>query len=133
MGKDIFIYYFGDHDASGVAIDPAIERSLREDFDAEFTLERVAVTREQIDEYDLPTRPQKQSDTRARNFDGEAVEIDAMRPEVLCQLVEDCITRHIDQHQWDQLKRTEVAEKESLYGIWLETPGESDDEEGGDE
>lgn len=116
-GKDIHVYYFGDHDASGLAIDASIERTLQDDFDIYVDLERVAVTPEQIALYDLPTRPQKKSDTRSRNFEGEAVEIDAMSPDVLCEIVEECITRHIDSHEWEQMQIAEQAEKETLGNL----------------
>jgi hypothetical protein len=33
-----------------------------------FRLKRLAVTEEQIDEWNLPTRPTKRSDSRARSF-----------------------------------------------------------------
>ena len=32
-GKEVYVYYFGDHDPSGVAIDPAAVAALRDDFD----------------------------------------------------------------------------------------------------
>jgi hypothetical protein len=55
--KPTFIYYFGDHDPSGVHVDRRIERDLREFApDAEIHFERVAVTEEQIHRWRLPTR-----------------------------------------------------------------------------
>jgi hypothetical protein len=52
--------YFGDHDPSGVDITRAVEEGLREFApDAEIHFERVAVTRKQIGELNLPTRPTK--------------------------------------------------------------------------
>ncbi len=60
VGKPTHIYYFGDYDPSGVEIDRNLERRLREFAPySEIHFERVAVRREQIDEYDLPTRPTK--------------------------------------------------------------------------
>jgi hypothetical protein len=44
----------------------------------------------------LPTRPTKATDSRAKLFSGESVEVDAIPPKVLRALVSDCITRHID-------------------------------------
>ena len=55
-----FIYYFGDHDPSGVVVDRKIEQGLREFApDAEIHFKRVAVHPEQIREWNLPTRPTK--------------------------------------------------------------------------
>jgi hypothetical protein len=70
--------------------------------------ERLAVTEHQIYQLDLPTRPTKQSDTRSAGFDGGSVEVDAIPPTVLRQIVEDAITRHIDQ---DALRVTRIAEQ----------------------
>ena len=57
------------------------------------------MTEIQIDQFGLPTRPTKQSDSRARGFDGGSVEVDAIPPTVLRQIIEDAITQHIDRHQ----------------------------------
>lgn len=95
--KPCHIYYFGDHDPSGIHIPQKVEATLREMApDAEIYFERVAVTPEQIIELGLPTRPTKKSDTRSRNFDGESVEVDAIPPATLRQLVSDCIEQHVD-------------------------------------
>jgi hypothetical protein len=69
---------------------------------------RLAVTPVQIWDLSLPARPTKQSDTRARGFGGGSVEVDAIPPTILRQLVEEAITQHIDQ---DALRVTQVAEK----------------------
>ena len=94
-GKEVFVYYFGDHDPSGVAIDPAAVAALREDFGVEISFTRVAVTEAQITAYRLPTRPTKRTDSRAHDFRGRSVEIDAMPRDVLIDLVEGCITQHL--------------------------------------
>lgn len=70
--------------------------------------ERLAVTEDQIYQLDLPTRPTKQSDSRAQSFIGGSVEVDAIPPTVLRQLVEEAITQHIDP---EALRLTQVAEQ----------------------
>src|SRR5690606_17343755 len=67
-GIKTFIYYFGDRDPSGVDIARHVAEGLIEfsgDVPVYFT--PVAVTAAQIDELDLPTRPTKKSDSRAKN------------------------------------------------------------------
>ena len=55
-----YIYHLGDFDPSGVNAGEKIEQTLREMApDADITFERIAVTPEQIAEWDLPTRPTK--------------------------------------------------------------------------
>ena len=113
--KPVFLYYFGDHDPSGVDIPRKVETDLREFApNAEIHFECVAVTPEQIVALDLPTRPTKKTDSRSRNFEGESVEVDAIPPADLRQLVHDCIEQHIDPHVLAETKRIEELEKESL-------------------
>jgi hypothetical protein len=121
--KPTFLYYFGDYDPSGLDIPRVVEKRLREFAPyADVTFERVAVTPQQIEELSLPTRPTKKKDSRSKNFKGESVEVDAIPPHTLRELVRDCITRHIDQRAYEELKRIEQAERESLQnavGSWL--------------
>ncbi len=108
-------YYFGDHDPSGVDMPRKVEADLREFApDTEIHFECVAVTPEQIEAWELPTRPTKKTDTRSKNFDGEGVEVDALPPAELRQLVSDCIARHIDADLLTETKRIEELERESL-------------------
>jgi hypothetical protein len=67
--KPVHLYYLGDYDPSGVDISRQVERRLREFApDAEIHFERVAVTPEQIQTLQLPTRPTKRTDSRAKAF-----------------------------------------------------------------
>jgi hypothetical protein len=91
-GKDSYIYQFGDHDPSGVLIPQTIERRLHETcerLDVQGPIvERVALTEEQIDEHNLPTRPTKRDGNRhAHGFAGDSVELDALPPRVLRAMV----------------------------------------------
>jgi hypothetical protein len=66
-----YIYHFGDFDPSGVNAGEKIEETLRELApDAEIHFERIAVTPEQIQEFNLPTRPTKTTDRRSKGFRG---------------------------------------------------------------
>jgi hypothetical protein len=114
-GKPAYLYYFGDWDPSGVHIDRVIERKLREFApQEEIHFERVAVTPEQIAELDLPTRPTKKTDSRSKRFKGESVEVDAIPPEVLRDIVEGCILRHVDPQALGVTEAAERSEKEIM-------------------
>ena len=116
-GKEVLVYYFGDHDPSGLAIDRAAGDSFRNDFGVEVKLTRAAVTPEQITQHDLPTRPMKKGDMRGKDWKGGCVEVDTMPPAVLKRIVRDCITRHIDAHAWNQIEAIEEQERETLRQV----------------
>jgi hypothetical protein len=116
--KPAFLYYFGDHDPSGLDIPRTVEARLREFApDAEIHFERVAVNPDQIRRWGLPTRPTKESDSRSKNFEGESVEVDAIEPAMLRRLCDECIVRHIDEDLYDRLREVEAAERATLRRI----------------
>jgi hypothetical protein len=83
--------------------------------DADITFERIAVTPEQIAEWDLPTRPTKASDTRAKAFGSSlSVELDAIEPNQLRALVQDTIELHLPAEQFEVLKAAEDSEREII-------------------
>jgi hypothetical protein len=131
-GRETHIYYFGDRDPSGVDIDRALRDGLVEAtrlreaaFRAFTTFTRVAVSEDQIHEWNLPTRPTKKSDTRSKSFKGESVELDAVPADRLRELARECIERHVDQHQLDVLQTTEAEERRLLLQM-AETFGGAD-------
>ena len=116
--KPAYLYYFGDLDPSGLDISRVVESGIREFAPlADVHFERVAVTEEQVDAWQLPTRPTKTTDTRAGMFKGESVEVDAIPPDQLRELVSDCITTHIDRHALESLQLAEQSERDLLRKI----------------
>lgn len=110
-----FIYHLGDFDPSGVNAGEKINQTLREmapDVDIHF--ERLAVQPEQISAWALPTRPTKQSDSRAKGFGEISVELDAIEPDRLRGLVEQAIRRHMPS---DLL--SDVLEKQEAERDWM--------------
>jgi hypothetical protein len=123
QAKLTFIYYFGDHDPSGVVVDRKIEQGLREFApDADIEFERVAVRPEQIIEWRLPTRPTKKTDSRSTSFEGESVEVDAIEPARLRQIVRACIEQHVDRQALSVLEAAERSERE-LFSRLIEQLG----------
>ena len=76
--------------------------------------ERVAVTPEQIEEWNLPTRPTKKSDTRSKGFGDISVELDAIDPNDLRNLVQSVIEEHLPPEQFEVLKAAEHSEREII-------------------
>jgi hypothetical protein len=116
--KPIYLYYAGDHDPSGVNISVKVEQAIREFApDADLHFERVAVTPAQINEFDLPTRPTKKSDSRSKSFEGESVEVDALPPDTLRQIIRDCIERHIEPTTLATVRKAEQSERAYLHKL----------------
>jgi hypothetical protein len=114
-GKPAYIYHFGDLDPSGVDAARDIEAKLKRYAPgAEIHFERPAVTREQVEQWDLPTRPTKVTDTRAKKFTGTSVELDAIPAQQLRTIVRERIERHVDQQQLAVLRAAEESERELL-------------------
>jgi hypothetical protein len=116
--KRACLYYFGDFDPSGVDITRAVEDGIREFApEADIDFERIAVTEEQIISMSLPTRPTKGTDSRSKNFIGESVEVDAIPPDSLRDLVRSAIEQHVDQVEFERLQMIEEQERQTLHNI----------------
>jgi hypothetical protein len=118
-GKYSFIYQFGDHDPTGCLIPKSIEARLFEFCDKHDCpypiVERVALTEEQVEEYNLPTRPTKRDgNPHAKDFDGDSVELDALPSSDLRELVRECIERHISPASLEALRAAEDSEREII-------------------
>jgi hypothetical protein len=110
-----YIYHLGDFDPSGVNAGAKIEQTLREMAPAaDIGFERIAVEPWQIEEWNLPTRPTKTSDTRSKNFGDISVELDAIEPDRLRELVKKAIENHLPEQQLAILKAAEESERQII-------------------
>jgi hypothetical protein len=116
LAVPVYIYHFGDFDPSGVNAGEKIEETLNEMApDADITFKRVAVTAEQIADWNLPTRPTKPTDSRSKKFGSKiSVELDAIEPDLLRDLVRQAIERHLPADQFKVLKAAEESERELI-------------------
>jgi hypothetical protein len=113
--KPTHIFYVGDYDPSCVHIDRDIEAKLRRYAPgADITFQRIAVLPEQVDAWNLPSAPPKKSDSRSKSFDGQAVEVEAIEPGVLRQLIEDALVSIIDKGALERISLVEKAELDTL-------------------
>ena len=116
LEKRVVVLHFGDHDPSGRDAADKIEATLRE-FAPEVEIEfaRAAVTPEQIEEWRLPTRPTKRSDSRSKTWTGgDSVELDAIEANTLRALCEDLIEQIIPDGWLDGLRAAEESERDLL-------------------
>lgn len=116
-GKKPIVFYFGDHDASGLAIEVDAIGKLRA-FGASFEWQRCGLLREDIEAFSLIQLPVKRKDSRAgeylARFGDCAAELDALPPAELTRRVRSAIESCIDMDAWERIRRAEKLEKESL-------------------
>jgi hypothetical protein len=105
---EVVVLYFGDHDPDGWEIPRSAERNIeaiaevRDIWLPPVTFQRVALIREQIDRYNPPPFPAKESSSRYESYVKEhglrdAWELDALRPEVLDRLIRDSVEQYFDE------------------------------------
>jgi len=113
--KECYLYYCGDFDPSGLSIYNSIRKRL-EGFGISINFERIALTEEQIEKYQLPSDPGKKSDPNYNKFvniygSDRVVELDSLPPDVLRKIIEDCILQNINPRSLAQIKREERDEE----------------------
>lgn len=115
--KPAYLLYLGDHDPSGEDMVRDVADRL-EMFGAHVSVSKVALTIEQVREYDPPPNPAKVSDPRAKNYiaehGNESWEVDALPPEVLTSLIEEQLDRLVDRKLMDKVIKREDADKQRL-------------------
>lgn len=114
-GREVVIFYIGDHDPAGVLIDVALERELRAHLDVgiEFSFRRLGITAEQVAEHQLPTKPRKKTERRALHIK-ETVEAEAMPASILRALLRDEIEALLPPAAMMVAKVYETCEREQL-------------------
>jgi len=86
--RNLHLYVLTDYDPSGHSIADAATRTLEKHGVRFASKTRLALTRAQIDQFQLPGVPAKASDSRTRNWTGgDVVELDALPPAELRALV----------------------------------------------
>lgn len=103
--KPVDILYCGDHDPSGIDMIRDVEDRIREFMDASgfrhnFSVTPIALTMDQIREYNPPPNPAKKTDSRFEVYQeahgNESWEVDALPPRVLNDLVDNAIKQRMD-------------------------------------
>ncbi len=122
--RQITILYFGDFDPSGQDIERYVEETLSDMGIPDIDFQRIAITRNQIDEYEIPPAPAKTTDSRLEGFvarHGVAwqVELDAIEPRRLQTIIREAILPH-----WDPLagerREEELGRRRGHIRGWLD-------------
>lgn len=128
---EIHIFYFGDHDPSGIDMTRDITERLIMFSGLKSWIElsgykvgeviqihRLALNYDQVEQWDPPENPAKETDSRyeayAEKFGESSWELDAVEPRTLANLVREGITELIDVDQWEQVKATEESMRSEL-------------------
>lgn len=115
--KQCVLLYLGDHDPSGLDMVRDIGARLFE-FGAEVNVHHIALTFEQIKQYEPPPNPAKFSDPRAKAYVAEhgrtSWEVDALKPQVMIKLVSKSIEEYIDEDKKDAVLKREKMETEAI-------------------
>jgi len=134
-GKKCILLYFGDHDPSGEDMVRDIKDRLAM-FYTTVEVKKIALTMEQIQQYNLPPNPAKHSDPRSENYIAEhgesSWELDALPPNILTNMVTSSIREYIDMEKYEEVKQREEELKQRLieFGEQLESEEENN---GGEE
>jgi hypothetical protein len=128
QGRQTVILHFGDYDPSGESI---FNDGLVEDIYAFLTrdvpskephevavFERVALKPEHIERFDLPTAPPKNSDSRTKNWQGEATcQLEALPPDVLAGLLDASIKTYFNLAVYEQDLEAEKEDRRRISKV----------------
>lgn len=117
-GKECVLLYFGDHDPSGEDMVRDIHDRLNDTFHCPVEITKIALTKKQVQQYNLPPNPAKRSDPRASKYMDEhgdgSWELDALPPDVLQTLLTNAITKYLDLNAFDRQLQKEGEDKQTL-------------------
>src|SRR5690606_17566023 len=77
---------------------------------------RVALTAQQVREYDLPTAPAKSSDTRSKKWAGGTCQLEALPPNMIADILRSAIFDHIDFDRLDEAREQERIDRLKIAG-----------------
>ena len=117
------ILYLGDHDPSGLDMVRDIETRVKEmleydGFEERLEVEHIALTMDQIKQYNPPPNPAKITDPRAKwylsNFGATSWEVDALPPDVLNKLIMERIGYYLDLDTYKEILEVEKQQKKRI-------------------
>ncbi len=101
------ILYVGDLDPHGLGIERHAVETL-ERFGSSPNWRRLAVTDEQVEEYDLPS-----------SYEGHGVEAEAMPAEIMRAILQDAIDEYVDEAAVEVIRVAETDEREGLRRLMM--------------
>jgi len=123
VGQVPFIIHLGDHDPSGLDMtNDIIKRSELLTGRDDFTVKRIALNYDQVEQYNPPPNPAKFSDPRASDYIGKfgrsSWELDALDPVTISNLIETEILAIRDNEKWEAAKVVEAEGRLILKSLY---------------
>lgn len=117
-GFDPIIFHLGDHDPSGIDMTRDNAARVQEYSHGSVEVVRLALNRDQIDEYNPPPNPAKESDSRFEAYreehGDESWELDALEPSVLIDMIQTAVNERIDHDLWEEHMEQEQEKRDAL-------------------
>lgn len=112
--QDVVVLHLGDHDPSGIDMtrDIADRLAMFTGYNARLSVERIALTMDQVNEHNPPPNPAKLTDSRIEGYIAlygyESWELDALDPATLVGLINEHVGNYTDEGTMqDAIDRTE--------------------------
>jgi hypothetical protein len=127
--QEVVIIHLGDHDPSGIHMTEDILERIRTyatpwgDFpdNIDFRVERIALNRDQVDEYQPPPDPAKLTDPRAPAYielhGDQSWELDALDPQVLTELIQGAVQEEMNVTLYNRARQREAQLKNQLREV----------------
>lgn len=127
--KPAIILHLGDCDPSGEGIFDCVAQDVTAFVEADrphglvtVDFQRIALTRAQVAEYDLPTAPPKATDTRSKSWKGGTCQLEALPPNVIADILRAALWDHIDPVRFREDCEAEEADRAEITQLLLPAP-----------
>ena len=119
VDKPIVVLYFGDHDPSGIQMTEDLERRLvKYGENLNIEVKRVALTIEQVKQYELIPNRIKSKDSRSeeysKKYGDDCWELDAIEPKELQRIAKEAIEKQLDLKMWEKSLKQEEMDRANL-------------------
>jgi hypothetical protein len=124
-GQRPVILHLGDHDPSGCDMTRDIVERVGDFMEHHAArrpiVKRIALNMDQIKQYSPPPNPAKLTDSRASGYIDrygyQSWELDALRPEVLIDLIDAEARKFLDEDAWDDISQRQADDRAFLRAV----------------
>lgn len=121
-GKHAIMIHLADHDPSGLNMtDDNTDRLRLFAEDQGVEVRRIALNMDQVEHYNPPPNPAKETDSRAAGYVAKygphSWELDALEPKVIDQLITDTVNEYRDMDIWNKVLAEQTEARRSLEAL----------------